>query len=1371
MRIAVLGPLVTEPRALGPRERQVLAALVVRRPFAMSTEEIADLLWGDQRPTTWRQQVQSSVFRIRSAIGRGAVIADEVGYRLAVGDDELDVGQFRESIESARLHASRGAWRRAASSYRTALALWRDRPLPGLDDWAPARSWSAQLISDHDVAREGLVQARLEFEDADAVVSDAEQLVALSPLSENRWRLLALALHRAGRQAESLAALRAARVRLRDELGVSPGPEIAALEVAVLRRDPDLRVSTTGELTSVPPYRGLEPFRVEDADYFFGRGAVVAEALRLLDVSSVVVLAGPTGSGKSSIAIAGVVPVLRRRGHSVEIAGPSAGWTAQPAGGRGPLYLVLDQFEELLAAPDDVRASIAERIGSTVDAGGRVLLTVRSDFLDRVIEIPGLAPRLSGGVLLVPPMTDAELREAIIEPARLAGYSIEAGLVELIMKDAAGRPAVLPHVSHALRETFARREGDTLTVAGYIETGGISGAIASSADQAFHALHGEQRENCRRILVRLVTLGSEGEPVRRRVHSETLAASVTEGEVVERLASARLVTIESGYLTIVHESVATAWPRLHGWLEEDARGARVRLALETSAGVWAADGRRPEDLWRGSRLAAALELEEDTALTPTAIERDFLAASRDQEGSTARAIREQARRDRRQNTRLRGALAAIAGLLVLAVISGLLLAGANSRSEAAAENAHIESLVATSLALRTSDRSLAALLAAEVVRRWPDDPRGRVALMGTLTASDGILFRHSWASDWVAGAVLPEVSEMVVDDGTELGLYRISDGVRVRVLASGLDPGNSGIPAAVAVAPDESSVVVATYDRREDGSCCTTRLVVAELGEAGAEPIQVTLDDTSWGDIAISPTTAYVTDFSAPYLVAVDLASGVQSTIDLDAPGPVDVLDDGRIVIGGAEHITALDPVTFDVVGRVELPEGFAEADLTSVAGGQVISAGATGLASVDVDSQSVSWLEPAPPTTTQDCARLAVAVSVGQLYCSGSRGLEVRSLESGALIERVGDLPGVPAVDDAGTRLVVFGNTRPVVTVRALDGTGPVSRIIGAGRMLTGGFEPGGNRLITAERPGDGVPLRDLEGWAVWDPETDTPAYPPDADEAWLSWAASGVVDSWDGIDGHPDFLRTISDGRKVQLSILMPENVLASSRGDLAYAIVSGGVQPIDPTTGASVGPFLAVEDPVSIVTDTADSKTVVVTAFNELQTRSEVIVFDRESGSVVARGLDGAFGATPTSDARIVSSTSSEVLVSTLPDLRAVAALPSLDGASSLRPQLSADNSTLLIPGLDQQAVLYDLEVGAALGEGIQGAAGADWAVAYLRDDGLALAVSVPEGIAVWDLAPDRMFEAVCRLAGRSITPTEWASHVSADEPVVQACGPRE
>ena len=256
-----------------------------------------------------------------------------------------------------------------------------------------------------------------------------------------------------------------------------------------------------------------------------------------------------------------------------------------------------------------------------------VVVCVRADHLAGLSIDVGFARLAEQGLHLVSPLTGDGLRAAIEQPAARAGLRLEAGLVDLLERDTEGEPGALPLLSHALAETWRRRDGHVLTVDGYRETGGIRGAVARSADRLYDSLPAEQRAMLRGVLLRLVTPSADGDPVRCRVATATLVGDHHREQVVALLVRARLVTAEADTVELAHEALARAWPRLQSWLDEDAAGQRILRHLAGAATGWDSLGRPDSELYRGARLDTAMEWQATSHPDLTELETKFLDAS------------------------------------------------------------------------------------------------------------------------------------------------------------------------------------------------------------------------------------------------------------------------------------------------------------------------------------------------------------------------------------------------------------------------------------------------------------------------------------------------------------------------------------------------------------------------------------------------------------------------------------------------------------------------------------------------------------------------------------------------------------------------
>ena len=189
-------------------------------------------------------------------------------------------------------------------------------------------------------AEEDLLQARLDCGDHAGVATDGTVLTGQQPFRERRWALLALAQYRSGRQADALASIRSARRALGQELGLDPGSELVALESRILAQDPGLATDHEARMADAScPWKGLAPYGDRDGDTFFGRDADIAACLARLEESPLLVVTGPSGSGKSSLVQAGLVPALRASGAEVEVFTPGptgrSPWRRPAAGVRG----------------------------------------------------------------------------------------------------------------------------------------------------------------------------------------------------------------------------------------------------------------------------------------------------------------------------------------------------------------------------------------------------------------------------------------------------------------------------------------------------------------------------------------------------------------------------------------------------------------------------------------------------------------------------------------------------------------------------------------------------------------------------------------------------------------------------------------------------------------------------------------------------------------------------------------------------------------------------------------------------------------------------------------------------------------------------
>ena len=726
VRVTVLGSLSVDGdgEQLARRDRVVLAALAIRPGEPVSADVLADALWGEAPPATWPKVVQSCIVRIRKVLGSQAVRTTDRGYVLTLPAEDIDAGRFERAVRRGRELLALGEAERAQFTLTEALRLWHGAALADLEGWEPGAVAAQRLQELRRDAEELRVDAALQVGDWREVLAEAAALVAEQPLREQRWGLLARAHYQAGRQGEALSTLQRARAVLVAELGLDPGPDLVALEQAILRQDPGLLPDRDDTATSaVCPYRGLLAYDVDSAEDYFGRDRDVAACRDILSHQGVLAVVGPSGSGKSSLVRAGVAAGLSRDGRPAVVMTPGAHPMAGLAEAevlRTSTVLVVDQAEEVVTVCRDPgeREAFLDALAGHADTGAGVVVALRADRLGLLGGHRRFARLLERGLHLLGPMSEEDLRAAIEGPAHRAGLLIESGLVDLLVSEVAGEPGALPLLSHALVQTWENREGRTLTVAGYRAAGGIRGAVAQSAEALFQHLPGTAQSTLHDLMLRLVIASPDGQVVRSPVPRRIVTGDGERESLLERLVAARLVTADGEQVELAHESLIQAWPRLRSWLDEDVEGQRILRHLTVAADTWQAMGRPASELYRGTRLTRALDWRARTTTELTSTEQAFLDAGRALAEAESRSAEQRFVEQRKANRRLRVLLAGVAALLAVAVVAGGLAVREGqradvqaSRADSQAQLAQVRELAAASRAATTTDPELAILLA------------------------------------------------------------------------------------------------------------------------------------------------------------------------------------------------------------------------------------------------------------------------------------------------------------------------------------------------------------------------------------------------------------------------------------------------------------------------------------------------------------------------------------------------------------------------------------------------------------------------------------------------------------------------------------
>ncbi len=1132
----------------------------------------------------------------------------------------------------------------------------------------------------------------------------------------------------------------------------------------------------------VNPYKGLRAFQEADAADFFGREALTARLLeRLRDEApsaQFLAVVGPSGSGKSSVVRAGVLPRLRQGAiagsqdwfivemmpgsHPLEeleaallriAVNPPATLLPQlrederglvravkrvlPAGGEGGLLLLIDQFEEVFTQLQDE----AERahflnllLAAARDPGSRlrIIITLRADFYDRPLLYPEFGELVRETTEVVLPLNRDELERAIVEPAERAGLGLEAALPAAIIGDVTEQPGALPLMQYALTELFERRDGHWLTVQAYRDIGGVSGALARRADELYAGLDAAGQQAARQMFLRLVTLNDGVEDTRRRVRQDELLSLQADvgamARVIERFGKHRLLTFDRDPITrtptveIAHEALIRRWEVLRAWLQANREGLRMQRRLSTAAEEWLNAGRDPSFLASGVRLDQFEVWAAETDLAQTADERAYL------EASLARRAEERAQEAARRareaalERRSRQFLRALVVVLAAATLGALALTGvALNQSQIAERNA---ATAAAAEAEAVVQAELAATAAA-VAEANAAEARSLAFASGAQLALSGRNTDLALALALAANrAGQPTLSTLrtLAEAAYAPGVRRVFTGHTDRVTS-------------VAVSPDGQRALSGSRD---------SRVILWDVGSG--QPIRQLEGHGDWvWDVAFSPDGRRAASASEDRtLILWDTAAGALVRRLEAHQGPVRSVvfsADGRQLLSGSTDgaLILWNADTGDVVRRFQNAGSPIYDVAISPSGFTVLSGGADGV----VTLWNVQTGEPLARYGSDGSGHASAVWSVvyapdesGVVSASDDSTLILWSFEDGQPVRRFeGHRSRVTsaAFSPDGQALVSGGEDNAILVWDVATGA-ILQRFLGHTSLVYGVvFTPDGRQLLSASWDAT-LRLWDVENGAQmrrFDGHTAAAlavAFSPDSRYA-LSGSADHALILWDVATGQV-IRRLEGHTAPVEAVVFTPDGRQALSGSDdfglILWDLDTG--QPIRRFGGP--GTTTGHSDGVWTVAISPDGATAVSGARD-----NTLILWDLETGAMLQRLFGHTFrvtGAAFSPDGRrLISSSFDNTLI--LWDVKTGEVMRRFEGhADWVRSAaFSPDGRSVVSGSADNTLILWEVETGTRLRQ-YEGHTAQVYSVAFSPDGRLLASGSADASVIVWNTA---------------------------------------
>lgn len=1185
----------------------------------------------------------------------------------------------------------------------------------------------------------------------------------------------------------------------------------------------------SGEVAAaVNPYKGLRPFAEADADDFFGRDDVVGAIREAVAVRPLVTIVGPSGSGKSSVVSAGLVPMLRKDGariasmvpgehpceslrqalRSVATGNPDSAdelalIDAAVSQRGGDLVLVIDQFEECWTlAPTTERERFLSALAHAASCRVRCIATVRADLYDRPLRDQVIGQLVADGTFALPPLTPEAMEEAVVRPARRHGVEFDDGVATAIVAEAAAHPAGLPLLQFALAELYERRTDGRITAQALHDMGGVGGAVGRRAEETYQSLTPELQAHARELFARLVAPGMGSPDTRRRARLGELSQPA--GDVADRFVQARLLVADREHATrepvveVAHEALLTNWPRLREWLNDDREWIARLQHLATAARTWSEADDVDAELYRGSRLEAVLEALPERAHELNADEMAFIDASR-----LARDAERE--RERRTNRRLRRLLAAAVCLIVVAVLAGLLAYNRQVAANRSRRSAEITTLASRAEALRSSNRDAAALLAVEANRMRPDS-ESRAALFATFTRDPGFQGYHMLGGAdgaRVQGALVPNSDTAIVSIG-----FRSPSDPDSPLRAVDLTSGHEGAPFdaigahdyMVNVAVSTDGRVAIAYGQQFDRAFNPTEAVALDIATGRAIGPRLTLSDNKngqneWFSVAVNADGSQIAAggglggqvriFDArtgELLTTIPPSDDVQASKQRSDTSTAAWAPDGSLYVGSlGSHLRQFDPVTFELMRDITVPPIATAGTLQfSEDGAFLVGRGtlqrdegtASSVARVDLADGRVAWTIQPDELDRYGCEVFAFSVPEDRLWCADFSGvIRGRSLSNGEFdgttVEQQRSGVTSMAVQTVGGHryLVAFGQQTAFVGRWQVDGAGPLSRNVAA-RYDGAVYSPDGRWLLVFAGS-DEAPAGYIAD--VWDTTSDRAVLTQPRDLAVADWLDSNRVGAVTA-DGHGRVL-DVRTGETRNVAITVQPGWAQSLRvadGRIAFAYDDGHIDVVDFDKGTT-------EVTLTRSNESGDPRVAVNGMAASADGTRLYVVYGNGRGVYEYDLGDGRqiqwYPDTSSQSVAVageapvaIGHTDGTVTLHDPHDLTVV--VGTLPGARSYaNVRYDDDGRFLVVAGFDGTMALYDVARRQRMGDPIEiGNVNVD-----LRPDGSEIAVTYwdHQGVTLWSLDPTTMTDAACRIAGRNLSHTEWDTYIGDLAPYHATC----